>query len=720
MGHPTGRYPGEGTPEPSRTGVAAAVVDSRGTVLGWTRGARDLLGYRAAEVVGRSAACLLMPGRAGADLAEWTARTRMGEAWAGVAELRGRDGKGVALGIEVTPLSGGEGRTDWFVAADVPPEAASRPPGPAPVSAALLDRAPIALAITDRDGRCVWMNAESRRWDAEMRRNRLGHTITEVYPGHEGRAVEAVERGVFETGEPVIEREYRWTPPGEDQERVFSASYFRLDGADGEPLGVCTMATDVSRSRGRQHFLQLSDASKRIGTTLDVLRTAQELADVAVPLMADYVTVDLAESVQLGGEPLERLPSTDARIPVFRRAGMASIHEGTPESLWQIGDVVFVPPKSPFTRPLFSGESHYEPVLDTSPGSWLEQDPDRARVIAATGVHSLIIVPLQARGKVLGEAVFVRTDNPMAFSRDELVLIEELVGRAALSLDNARRFTRERAASIALQQNLLPQHLSGGSAVEVAWRYLPADSHQGVGGDWFDVIPLYDDRVGLVVGDVVGHGISAAAMMGQFRTVVQTLADQDLPPEGLLARLERLVVRLIEGNQGGRGEDSEVGRPSLVMAGTCLYAVYDPATRCCTMASAGHPPPAIVLPDGQVTFPEVPTGPPIGLGQTPYESVTVRLPLGSVIALYTDGLIETRTADLDDGMRRLGEALARPCGSLDRRCAEVIATMTPGAMPQARRNLGVVLPGMMKGQSTHDDIALLLARTRAPNPGEPA
>jgi serine phosphatase RsbU (regulator of sigma subunit) len=138
------------------------------------------------------------------------------------------------------------------------------------------------------------------------------------------------------------------------------------------------------------------------------------------------------------------------------------------------------------------------------------------------------------------------------------------------------------------------------------------------------------------------------------------------------------------------------------------------------MASAGHPPPAIVRPDGSVTFPEVPTGPPIGLALMPFESVTVELPEGSVIALYTDGLIETRTADLDAGMKRLAAALSRPWESLERLCTDVITTMTPDATPDARRNPGVVLPNAMNGQSTHDDIALLLARIRAPDLGEAA
>ncbi|MFD8968903.1 SpoIIE family protein phosphatase [Streptomyces sp. NPDC059568] len=587
-----------GISEPTPVGTAVAVIDTQGTITGWTAAAEELLGHSAAEVIGRSASLLMMPGLTARDLSEWAGRARVREPWSGTTELRGKDGKSVRATVEAFPLSG-RGRTDWFVT-----------------------------------------------------------------------------------------------------------------------------ATDIGTSDGRTHLLVLSEASKSIGTALDVMKTAQELADFAVPRLADYITVDLAESVPLGGEPIQRLTSPDQRVPVFRRAGAASIHPDMRESLWDVGDVVLVPPSSPFTHALSSRESYYEPVLDISPGTWVDQDPDRLRTIRATGMHSLVIVPLQARGTLLGEAVFVRNDNRMAFSLDDLLLFEELAGRAALSLDNARRFTRERAASLALQRNLLPRHLAGGEAIEVASRYLPADTHEGVGGDWFDAIHLPSGRIGLVVGDVVGHGINAAARMGQFRTVVRTLAELDLPPHELLARLDRLVVRLTEQDSGqDSGQDSAegdgLGLWSQTMGGTCVYAVYDPATRICTMARAGHPPPAVVHPDGGVTFPDLPAGTPIGMGLTSYGSFSMELSEGSTIALYTDGLIESRDADLDEGLSRLGAALAHPEVPLEELCSEVIAAMTR----TPRRESGVALPDSVMPQPSHDDIALLLARTHGhghgPESGSP-
>ncbi|REE58741.1 GAF domain-containing protein [Streptomyces sp. 3212.3] len=241
--------------------------------------------------------------------------------------------------------------------------------------------------------------------------------------------------------------------------------------------------------------------------------------------------------------------------------------------------------------------------MDASPGTWIDHDPARAQKIREYGMHSLMIVPIIARRAVLGVAVFLRTEHPVPFREDDLLLAEELVTRAALSLDNARQYAREHTTALALQRNPLPHRLTGGAAVEVAWRYLPADAEAGVGGDWFDVIPLSGARVGLVVGDVVGHGINAAATMGTLRTAVRTLANMELPPDELLAHLDDTFQRLAE-------EDANAAdQIPTVVGATCLYAVYNPITRRCTMARAGHPPPAIIGPQGRVTFPDLPTGP---------------------------------------------------------------------------------------------------------------
>jgi serine phosphatase RsbU (regulator of sigma subunit) len=340
---------------------------------------------------------------------------------------------------------------------------------------------------------------------------------------------------------------------------------------------------------------------------------------------------------------------------------------------------------------LASGRSHFEPVQNIAAGGWLDQDPVRARTVREFGMHSLMIVSLEARGETLGIAVFVRTDNPRPFGRDDLLLAEGFADRAALSLDNARRYTRERTAALALQRNLLPRNLSGGKFLDVASRYLPANRHDGVGGDWFDVIPLSGDRVALVMGDVVGHGINAAATMGRLRTAVRTLAYLDLAPGRLLARLDDLIVRMTEEEADG----NDLFLPD--MGATCVYGVYNPATRLLTIARAGHPPPAIVSPGGIVSLPDLPAGTPIGLGLvSSFESVQLELADGSMIALYTDGLVGTR--DPDSGMDRLTAALAQTWLPLEALCSAVINSVVGGAPAE-------------------DDIALLLARTRSSGHG---
>ncbi|GEC06146.1 membrane protein [Streptomyces spinoverrucosus] len=549
---------------------------------------------------------------------------------------------------------------------------------------ALLTHSVMGFAVWDTDLRCIWSNDALERYDGIARDQRLGRRPRESLTG-DAVEFEAVVQRVLDTGECVIGREYRVPAvPGRRRDGAFSASFVRLDDADGRPLGVCMVLVVVKDRRwAGDRLAVVSEAGARIGTTLDVMRTAQELADFTVPLIADYVTVDLTEAVQLGEEPLDRLGLSQGRIPKFRRAGRASIHHGAPESLWTPGEVVYVPETSPFTQVLCSGRPVLEPVLDVSRATWLDNDPERAAKIREFGMHSLLILPIHARGVLLGVAVFVRTENQTPFDESDQLLAEELVARAALSLDNARRYTSERRTALALQRSLLPHRVDGGSAMEVAARYIPADAADSVGGDWFDVIGLPGGRLALVVGDVVGHGINAAATMGRLRTAIRTLADLDLSPGELLTRLDRTFIRLTE-------DEEAAGTEAPSMGATCVYAVYDPATRKCTLALAGHPPPAVVHPDGHVSFPDLLPGPPLGVGLLPYQPAELDLPAGSLIALFSDGLVEERRQDIDVGLERVARALAGRASSLEELCTAVIGTL-PTTTPA-------------------DDVTLLLAR----------
>ncbi|MGW1619717.1 SpoIIE family protein phosphatase [Streptomyces sp. NPDC002172] len=422
----------------------------------------------------------------------------------------------------------------------------------------------------------------------------------------------------------------------------------------------------------RRRLELLTEASTRIGTTLDVRRTAEELAETAVPRLADYVTIDLPEAVLRGEEAAD--PFTDLyRTVVHGIADDCPFHP--------VGKRVDYGPATPHLRCLSGGQAVLEPDLRAAMG-WLAHDPPRTEVMLAH-VHSLIAVPLVARGVVLGVAAFYRGQHPAPFDDDDRSLVQELAGRAALSIDNARRYTRERTMVLTLQRSLLPQGLPDQDAVDVAHRYLPAESD--VGGDWYDVIPLSGTRVGLLVGDVVGHGMLSAATMGRLRTAARSFAELDFSPDEVLTHLDNLVGRL--------DREAPAAGDTGIFGATCLYAVYDPTTQQCTMARAGHPPPALVRPDGTVTFPDLPAGPPLGLGGLPFEAVDIALPEDSRLVLYTDGLIEDRNRDVDLVLERLRGVLAHPDRTPEEICETLLDTVAP------------VHP--------RDDIALLVARTHA-------
>ncbi|MER6060088.1 SpoIIE family protein phosphatase [Streptomyces sp. NPDC001792] len=674
---------------------AVAMLDERGTVVAWTQAAEQLLGYSAGDVVGRSAACVRPPSEETPTISALMEQCRRAHNdWSGMMTVRHRDGRMLDINHRISMLWGQDG-CRWLVSVtDIGTLSWEARNGS--VRESLLTHAPIGIVVRDPQMRCVWVNDTAESHDGISRDRRLGRRLTDSLPGFEAEALEAVQRQALRNGTTAVHEYRAWPPEVPSREHAFAVSYFCLQDADGKTLGVCGISVDVTGcQRARERLAILSQAATRIGSTLDVMQTAQELADLAVPLLADYAYVDLGDSVPFGEEPSSRIDTMSDRPAVFLRAGQASIHPGTPESSYARGETVFVAPTSPLAGALRTGRSHLEPVLDASPGTWVDDDPPRAQKIREHGMHSVMIVPIIARRAVLGVALFVRTEDPVPFHEDDLLLAEQLVTRAALCLDNARQYTRERTAALALQRNLLPHRLMGGAAVEVAWRYLPADTQAGVGGDWLDVIPLSGARVALVVGDVVGHGINAAATMGRLRTAVRTLADLEMPPDELLTHLDDTFQRLAE-----QDADAADQAPTVVGA-TCLYAVYDPITRKCTMARAGHPPPAIIDPQGRVTFPDLPAGSPLGIGLgVPFEAVELELPEGSLLALYTDGLIETRDDDIDVGMRCLGTALAQPDRSLEELCTQVTEPFP--------------------GQAPSDDITLLLARTRSLSPTQVA
>ena len=435
--------------------------------------------------------------------------------------------------------------------------------------------------------------------------------------------------------------------PGEEppEGAAGDPSYLLLVGEPG--VGRLALAA-------RQRLALICDAGGSIGTTLEVRRTAEELTEVSVPGFAHEATVDLWAWVLDGQEE-----PTGGGLRRMRRTALRTVRADGP------------------AQPVGSLVRHPEAVL-TPVG------PDGGRPVPSLDpTATTITVPIVARGTVLGVAAFHRDLDAPCFNDDDLALARELVNRAAICLDNACRYTREHQLALTLQRSLLPRALPVQRAVEAAHRYLPAQG--GVGGDWYDVIPLSGGRVALVVGDVVGHGLHAAATMGLLRTAVRNFSALDLPADELLGHLDALVDSLDQ-------EESVAGNGIGVVGATCLYVVYDPVSRHCTMASAGHLPPGVVHPDGTAVLPEVPVGPPLGMGCSPFEAVDCELPEGTLLVLYTDGLVEDRRHDIDAGLARLRAVLSGPVRSPELTCASLIAELLP--------------------DRPSDDVALLVARTR--------
>ncbi|MEU9040572.1 MULTISPECIES: SpoIIE family protein phosphatase [unclassified Kitasatospora] len=533
------------------------------------------------------------------------------------------------------------------------------------------------VAIVSGDGRVLLANDEAGR-------------LLDLPPDAEGRAVTDLGLDPRTTGlllsDSAVTDEVLLV--GDRLLAVNNRPIAAGGGPPGPPGSVTTLrdSTELRALAGKAEVARarlrlLYDASMAIGTTLDVRRTAEELAGLAAREFCDYVTVDLAEEVLRGEEPRTLAVGSTVEL---RRVAVTGLRDDSP--LYPQGTLVRWAGSTPQAAGFVSGRSALVPELATDAG-WRRQDAERTQAVLEFGLASLIAVPLTARGVLTGIACFWRGRGRGPFEEEDLSLAEELAARAAVSVDNARRFTREHTMAVTLQHSLLPRALPEQSALDVAHRYLPAQA--GVGGDWFDVIPLPGARVALVVGDVVGHGMHAAATMGRLRTAVQTFSTLDLPPDELLGHLDELVAHIDQ-------EAAAAGGELAITGATCLYAIYDPSTAGCALARAGHPPPAVVRPDGTVELLDLPAGPPLGVGGMPFEAAEVSLPQGSSLILYTDGLVEDRTRDIGVGLEVLTAVLAHPGRSPEEVCEAVLEALLP-----VRQT---------------DDIALLVARTRVLDP----
>lgn len=442
-------------------------------------------------------------------------------------------------------------------------------------------------------------------------------------------------------------------------------------------LGQTAAGLTTATAAGEQ-VARLGGASHAVGTTLDLCRTVQEMTSVLVPAMADYGTVDLLEPVLRGEDP----PTSGLEDrSVWHRAAVHGIDQGP---LHALRDVL---PHLDTACPLC--EPTLVPRLDHD-DTGAHPRPPSGTSLGRFGLHSMMAVPLATRGQGLGLVTLYRGRHRAPFSQADLRMATHIGAFAALALDNARRYARERAVALELQMSLLPRETPLHPGLEITHRYQPANRSALVGGDWLDVAALPDGRVALTVGDASGHDIHAAAVMGRLRTLMQAEVSQGRKPAELLNTVDALMA-----TDGHAQSD----------IATCLHGIYDPASRRCTIARAGHPPPAVLHPDGSVEFPEIPAGPPLGIGGQRYATAELQLAEGDVLMLYTDGLIETRGQDIDVGMRRLGTALGRGGHSLNQLCDSVLTDLRPHGGEDDITLLAVAVRGLPHHRTASWDLS---------------
>ncbi|MFJ4973960.1 SpoIIE family protein phosphatase [Streptomyces coeruleorubidus] len=656
--------------------VAAVVLDGGGHIALWSPEIEQLLGYTAEEALRQRADTLLVAPENRPRGRDLFAQVRSGDRWAGVFPLRHRDGTERAVEFRTMRLLDSEGQphllglaTDATTVRKVERDLA--------LSHSLVHQTPLGIAVFDNDLRWVGVNPALERINGVPEEAVLGRRLGEVLPGLDVEVIEARMRHVLKTGRPLLDQQTIGRTAGDEQDRAYSESYHRIEDTDGRVLGLAMAVLDVTErqqaaaevAQARQHLSVIADAGVRIGTTLDLQQTARELADVVVSHLADLAAVDVLESVVAHGTIA---PVSGGAPAEFRALAVAA---GYPTDAIHAADPVGELATYGSSRMITQCVRRARPVLvehvDPRMMRRLARDARAAQTLREAGAHSYMAVPLMARGKVLGTLTLYRTVDERAFDDRDRVLASELAARAAICIDNARLYGRERGTALTLQRSLLPTTPAEREGLDIAARYRPALSE--VGGDWYDVLPLGPGRTGLVVGDVMGKGVQAAAIMGQLSTATRALARLDLPPAELLRHLDDIA--------GSLGD----------AIATCVYAVCDLRAGVCSLSSAGHLPPVLAGPDGGATLVDVPGGVPLGVGGVEFGTVELELAPGSLLALYTDGLVEKRGEPIDTGLTTLTRLLGNAGPSLQRTSDSLLGALSP---------------------EPDDDVALLLVRTR--------
>ncbi|MEU0056373.1 SpoIIE family protein phosphatase [Streptomyces sp. NPDC006334] len=558
-------------------------------------------------------------------------------------------------------------------------------------SQAIFGQSPFGFLLIDPDLRVRRANHRFASLFGGTPDDHRGKGVHDYLPRSEAERVSAILRRVLQTGDSITDMHVTGFVPDSEERRHWSINLYRVHSGSGRPIGIAWLGIDITARReaareaaaARRNLALLNDAGARIGNSLDLETTARELLDVVVPGFCDLATVDLYQGLLVGDETPHGLADGSAEL---RRVAFASA----------VSDAPFAAGGTPVAV----GAVHHYPFNSQCADALRTARPQYIPGEEGGAVQSTLAVPMVAHDTVVGLAQFSRTKGSEPFGDRDRDLAVELAARAAVCIDNARLYRREHERALILQRSLLPPGDPVASGLDIACRYLPGSVSTGrpseVGGDWFDVIELPGHRTALVVGDVMGRGLRAAVAMGELRTAVRTLALLDLEPAEVLSALDEIARGL--GTPGGVQQATRAARRpreadlSEVYLATCVYAVYDSVTRRCTFANAGHLPPVLVEPGEAALMLDVPPGMPLGVGGEPFEEVEVDLPEGALLALYTDGLVESRDHPLDEGLQAFVGALTDPSRPLEDVCDHVLNTL-----------------------DTHhgeDDIALLMARVQ--------
>jgi PAS domain S-box-containing protein len=576
-------------------------------------------------------------------------------------------------------------------------------------SQSIFGQSPFGFLLIDTDLRVRRANERFASVFGGTPEDHRGKGVHDYLPRGEAERVAATLRRILENGQSITDMHVTGFVPGSDERRHWSINLYRVHSGSGRPIGIAWLGLDITARRAaareaaaaRRNLALLNEAGARIGNSLDLETTARELLDVVVPGFCDLATVDLYQGLLVGDETPPGLADGSAEL---RRVAFASA----------VSDAPF----SGTGAPVEVGAVHHYPFNSPCADALRTARPQAVPAQEGGLVQSMLAVPMVAHDTVVGLVQFARTKGSEPFGDRDRDLAVELAARAAVCIDNARLYRREHERALILQRSLLPPGDPEASGLDIACRYLPGNAATGrpseVGGDWFDVIELPGHRTALVVGDVMGRGLRAAVAMGELRTAVRTLALLDLEPAEVLSQLDEIARGL--GAPGGVQQATRAARRpreadlSEVYLATCVYAVYDSVTRRCTFANAGHLPPVLVEPGETALMLDVPPGMPLGVGGEPFEEVEVELPEGALLALYTDGLVESRDHPLDEGLQAFVGALTDP------------PSPSPGRQPSTsalraatHRSLEDVCDHVLNTLGSHhgeDDIALLMARVQ--------